>query len=105
MHLIKTGRCPMKRLISEKRHNEEILSQVATAVNHEINNPLMGIVGNLELALRDTKNDNVKGILRRALQDAFRIKDITRKLNNINKIVIKPYIGNSMMIDIDKSSQ
>ncbi len=90
----------MTGLTSDKR---TLLSQLAVTLNHEINNPLTGIVGSIELALRNIHNEDVKRMLTTAIQNAMRIKEVTNKLNDIKRFVSKKYVGDTMMLDLEES--
>ncbi|MBI3814959.1 MAG: hypothetical protein HY279_10925 [Nitrospinae bacterium] len=90
----------MTEFTNDKR---TLLSQLAITLNHEINNPLTGIVGSIELALRDIHNEDVKRMLTTAIQSAMRIKEITNKLNDIKRFVSKKYVGDTMMLDLEES--
>ena len=90
----------------EKTH---VIAQMATSVNHEINNPLTTIIGNLELILMSNKDLSPVIIkkLNVILQEAHRIGDITQKLRNIKRIVVDKYLvlTNEDMINLDLSSK
>lgn len=90
----------MTGLTNDKR---TLLSQLAVTLNHEINNPLTGIVGSIELALRSIHNEDVKRMLTTAIQSAMRIKEVTNKLNDIKRFVSKKYVGDTMMLDLEES--
>ncbi len=91
-------------------HEKGIL-QTITTVAHEINNPLFTMLGNLEFLeeeLEDVLNANEDGFLRECLdtinQHGQRIADVVRKLQNITKPVLKPYVGTQQMLDISTPS-
>lgn len=93
---------PMRVLSKDK---ESLLSQLAVTLNHEINNPLTGIVGSIELALMSTNNEVVKEMLKNAIQSAMRIKEVTNKLQKIKRVISKQYVGNTMMLDLEESTK
>jgi signal transduction histidine kinase len=87
----------------------QVLVQAAASINHEINNPLTTIIGNIDLLLM-TKSDmdpQIKKKLIVVLEESRRIAEITKKLRNIKKVVTGNYLGKSgeKMIDIDSSSE
>ena len=90
----------------EKTH---VIAQMATSVNHEINNPLTTIIGNLELILMSNKDLDpaISRKLNVILQEARRIGKITQKLRNIKRVVVDKYLEltNEDMINLDLSSQ
>jgi len=98
----------------EKQHEQIIemekyhaLAQIAATINHEINNPLTTIIGNIELLLM--KSTDMDGIteqkLRLVLKESKRIGKIIEKFRDIKKIVTKDYLEKTgeKMIDVDYS--
>ncbi len=87
----------------------QVLAQIAATLNHEINNPLTTVIGNVELILlKKTGIDEiVEKKLRVVLDEGKRIKKIVEKFRNIKQIVIKDYLERfgETMIDIDSSSE
>ncbi len=99
----------------EKQHNQiiemekfQVLAQIAASVNHEINNPLTTIIGNIELMLMANPDMEEKDrkTLNTVLNESKRIGEITRKLRNVKRVVTETYLDNTgeMMIDIDSST-
>lgn len=92
-------------MIVLSKDKESLLSQLAVTLNHEINNPLTGIVGSIELALMSTNNEVVKEMLKNAIQSAMRIKEVTNKVQRIKRVISKQYVGNTMMLDLEESTK
>ena len=99
----------------EKQHEQiiemeknQVLAQIAASLNHEINNPLTSIIGNIELILmKGTGIDNVvEKKLRVIMSEGKRIQKIVERFRNIKQIVLKDYLSTSdeKIIDIDSSS-
>ena len=90
----------------EKTH---VIAQMATSINHEINNPLTTIIGNLELLLMSNKDLDPKISKKLTIihQEARRIGEITKKLRNIKRVVVDKYLDltNENMINLDLSSE
>ncbi len=79
------------------------VAETAVAINHEINNPLTAISGNLQLLLSratDLSPDVVR-LLKKIEEGADRILEVTEKLRNLNVDKTVPYIGDTNMIDLD----
>ncbi len=99
--------------ISEKKELEQMmvekeklamLTETVIAVNHEINNPLVPIIGNSQLLLLNEDTDeHTRDQLEAILRNALRIQKITRKLGQIKQPVQKSYLGETKMLDIHKS--
>lgn len=81
------------------------LTETAVAVNHEINNPLTPILGNIQLLLfrRNEIEDWVVEKLEVIEKNAWRIQNTIQKLNHITKPVKKQYCGETQMLDIERS--
>ncbi len=92
-------------MIVLSKDKESLLSQLAVTLNHEINNPLTGIVGSIELALMNTNNEVVKEMLNNAIQSAMRIKEVTNKVQRIKRVISKKYVGSTMMLDLEESTK
>jgi len=96
-----------ERLIGDERL--DAVRELSVSVNHEINNPLSVIVGNIQCLLFIEKNlaENVVERLRRIEHEALRIADINRKLLDIDNLVSETYINSGekiRMINIEKST-
>lgn len=94
---------------SDPVHDEAIRTQTVVetgaALNHEINNPLMAVLGNVQLLLRKTPALDPDTIAKLAkVQDAAeRIRDVTHAIVRIKKVATTPYPGGGKMLDIDGS--
>jgi len=83
----------------------EAVVETGAALNHEINNPLMAVLGNVQLLLRKSPSldpDTIAKLTK--VQDAAeRIRDITHALVRIKTAKSAPYPGGGTMLDIDGS--
>jgi len=84
----------------------EGITQAAITLNHEINNPLGIIMGNTNLLMADTpKTDQTTQDKLNIIQEQIlRIGDITRKLSEITEPFEANYLGDKMMIDVNRST-
>jgi DNA-binding response OmpR family regulator len=93
-HLIRNNR----RLEAKAREAEklEMVTTMTSTLNHEINNPLMAILGNVELLLDDSRitDHNFIDKLRMIEASARRIQTITHRMANlINPVIRQTPVG------------
>ena len=71
-------------------------------MNHEINNPLTAVLGNIQLLLMRGENldDETIRKLKVVEESAIRIKEVTQKLMNISNDNVTEYTSGSKMIDL-----
>lgn len=78
----------------------ETVLQMSATVQHEINNPLMVIGGNVDLSLQqDPENPRLKKI-KEAVQ---RIREVTRLLSQIKRVQVMVDARQRAMIDLEAS--
>jgi DNA-binding response OmpR family regulator len=81
------------------------IGEATVGLQHEINNPLTGILGTAELMLMDaqehgTRVDDIKVII----EQARRISELVKRLGELRDPKVVPYAGDGRMIDLgDKS--
>lgn len=81
------------------------LAQLGTALQHEINNPLTVVLGQVSLLLkREDLAPEVRSALEAALDHALRIRDIMRKLQSVEDR-LTTYIRGVEMIDLGGSDE
>ena len=79
--------------------------EIAGAVCHEMNQPMMAIMGYSELALTNLSDDDLVYDKISKIKDQIdRMGEITKKLMGITRYKVKDYAGVGKIIDIDKSS-
>lgn len=85
----------------------EAALKMSVTLQHEINNPLTGVIGNLELLKdwRDSKPEEVDEAVSDALALSMRIKLIVQQLSRLTRIIPATYIKGSEMINIGESSR
>jgi len=83
----------------------EALSEIATSINHEINNPLCSILGNTQLILmeRDKLDPRTVKKLHNIEREIARIERVARRLPRITRPVVKEYVGGKRMLDLESS--
>lgn len=76
-----------RRLETRAREGEklEMVTAVASTLNHEINNPLMTVMGAIELLLDDSRltDPDVQEKLKKIETSARRIQEITHQMSNL----------------------
>jgi signal transduction histidine kinase len=82
--------------------------ETAVTVNHEVNNPLTAILGNVQLLLmkRDDMDEDLKQKLQTIEISAMKIKEVTQRLMSLTTPRSVEYSDGTKMVDIseDKSS-
>ena len=88
-----------KSLIDEERL--KVLLQMAGATAHELNQPLMSLLGYIDL-MKLYKNDAEKliGHTDKIKESGLKIAEIVKKIQNIRNYETKPYLGETSIIDI-----
>jgi two-component system, NtrC family, sensor kinase len=97
----------IKKLEKELIEKEKlaILMETTVAINHEINNPLTPVLGNIQLIL-DREEELPQWVVDKLQvieKNAWRIQQIVQKLNRITQPVKKHYCGETHMLDIEHS--
>jgi two-component system, cell cycle response regulator len=90
-----------EKLVEEERL--KVMLQIAGATAHELNQPLSGLLGNVELL--EMSSDDPKMFsecLRDIKSSGRRIADTVKKIQNIRYYETKPYAKNGVIIDIDQ---
>jgi DNA-binding response OmpR family regulator/two-component sensor histidine kinase len=80
------------------------MAKFAVSVNHEINNPLCAISLNIELLKRRCKDEEFQQIFKAIDTNIEKINEITNKISNLKKIVVKEYLPGIDMIDLENSN-
>ncbi len=82
--------------------NKLALSQLAIAINHEINSPLTVMIGNTEILLRQKNelSEKTANRLKKIIEAGNQIKNIVSKLRDIKDVPVIKYADYATMIDI-----
>ena len=90
-----------KAVIEEERL--KVLLQMAGATAHEMNQPLMTLLGSIELMDLDMADtQKLKGHMAHIKESGQRIAQIVKKIQTIRHDEIKPYVGNSTIVNLDQ---
>ena len=99
------GKISGQEVIDQERLKAII--EVAVTVNHEVNNPLTAILGNVQLLL--LKEENLDETLRNKLKtieiSALKIKDVTQKLLRLSSARTIKYADDTNMIDLSDDEE
>ena len=88
-----------------QRERMQGVIEMAGAVCHEINQPLMALQGFIEiLSARLTKTDDSSRKLSQMEEQIERIRKLTRKLMRITRYETKNYAGGEKIIDIEQAA-
>ena len=92
--------------VSQEVIDKERLSAVletAVTVNHEVNNPLQAIIGNIQLLLMksETLDSNIVDKLKAIEESAIKINSVTQRLMQITTPKTVHYSDGTKMIDIN----
>lgn len=89
-----------------KMERLKAINEISISMNHEINNPLAGILGDVQLLI--SKQAGEDPVSRYHLEDVqkqcYRISDILQKLRSMEEAVSVDYADGLRMIDLNKSS-
>ena len=90
-----------KSIIEEERL--KVLLQMAGATAHELNQPLMALLGYIELMAMDRDNPEKLGRYNDQIEDAGRrIAEIVKKIQTIRHDDVKRYAGETTILNLDK---
>ncbi len=82
------------------------ITETLATVNHEINNPLTPIIGNVQLLLSgaDSLSEAAAQKLRSIELNARKIHEIIQKMSRISKPIRRHYYGDTNILDLQESS-
>jgi len=81
------------------------ITETVGGLNHEVNNPLAAIAGNAQLLLRDVGAlpAGVEDKVKRILEAARRIQNVTGKMANLIHATSTSYPGDERILDVSRS--
>ena len=98
----KLSRAQDKLLRTEK---QAMIAELAGTAAHELNQPLTSVMGYAELLRRrispDDGNHRAADII---FRESERMAEIVRKIGRITRYETKEYLGNTRIVDLDRST-
>ncbi|HZX94620.1 MAG TPA: PAS domain S-box protein [Myxococcales bacterium] len=89
----------------EQAEKVAVVSELAGAAAHELNQPLTSVLGFSELLFRRTQeNERGREELGAILREAERMASIVKKIGKITRYETTPYVGKTRIVDLDRSS-
>ena len=89
----------------EAAEKAALVSELAGAAAHELNQPLTSVLGFSELLFRRTQvNDRGRDELAAILREAERMAGIVKKIGKITRYETTTYVGTKRIVDLEKSS-
>lgn len=90
-----------KSVIEEERL--KVLLQMAGATSHELNQPLMALLGSIEIMqLNEEIPEKLARHIDRIDKSGRRIAEIVQKMSAIRQVELKPYPGGESIINLDQ---
>jgi len=85
-----------------KAERDAAIIELSIAINHEINNPLTALIGNIQLLVLKNQNlpEDIKARLKVIEESANQIKEVTARLMKAADAPSVEYTGKMRMIDI-----
>jgi len=89
----------------ERAEKAALVSELAGAAAHELNQPLTSVLGFTELLFRRTREqEKGRDELGAILREAERMADIVKKIGKITRYETTPYVGKMRIVDLDRAS-
>jgi PAS domain S-box-containing protein len=89
----------------EQVEKAALVSELAGAAAHELNQPLTSVLGFTELLFRRTReHDKGREELAAILREAERMASIVKKIGKITRYETTPYVGKMRIVDLDRAS-
>jgi FixJ family two-component response regulator len=82
----------------------EMVAQLASTTAHEVFQPLTVIMGEAKGIYREAQDGTVRDMAGQILEEARKIRDVVRKMDNLHEYVTKTFPGGFSIIDIEKAS-
>jgi DNA-binding response OmpR family regulator len=82
----------------------EMVTQLASTTAHEVFQPLTVIMGEAKGISKESQEPGVREMAEHILEESRKIRDVIRKMDNLNEYVLKTFPGGFSIIDIEKAS-
>lgn len=82
----------------------ELVTQLASTTAHEVFQPLTVLLGEAKGISRAAADPLIREMADHILHEARKIRDIIRKMDNLNEYVIKTFPGGHSILDIERGS-
>jgi signal transduction histidine kinase len=93
------------RELLEEAEKTALVSELAGAAAHELNQPLTSVLGFSELLFRRTReNEKGREELAAILREAERMAGIVKKIGKITRYETRAYVGSKRIVDLDRAS-
>jgi PAS domain S-box-containing protein len=88
----------------EQKQKQALIAELAGATAHELNQPLTAVMGYAEMLGRKLEESSPLAHASSAiLRETERMAEIVRKIGKLTKYETKTYVGDTKIIDIDRS--
>jgi DNA-binding NtrC family response regulator len=82
----------------------DLITELAQTMSHEVFQPLTVLMGQANVIIRNTKDAQIMDMAESVLSEARKIRDIIRKMDNLDPFETKSFPGGHTIMDIDKGS-
>lgn len=93
-----------KRLLHEALRKQDqlaVVAQMVTTLQHQVNNPLQSVIGNVEMLLHEPElSPKVVERLQNILEAGVRIANLIERMSRMTEVRTVPYVGEIRMIDV-----
>lgn len=90
----------------EQTQRQAVVAEVAGTAAHELNQPLMSLLGYAELLRRKVDEDSdLHRVVETIHRDASRIAEVVRKIGRITRYRTRDYPGGEQIVDLEEASE
>ena len=88
----------------KKKEKLQGVLEMAGAAAHELNTPIFSALGTAQLVLDDLDDTLIRGDLKTIINNLKVVSELTQKMTRITKYESKKYVGDTTIVDIQKSA-